>query len=686
MRLRTQLIVAFILLSVLPLAGVTLYSYRSSLRAFHEAVRADSRALAEEMRSRVGSVTADLKHRIDRLSGLPVWAVSGPDPAEIRAHADRLQRLIAADLGDAARYIQEIEFVPPPGAGAPSAPQEDSVRVELTPDLGEATERAGETQIVLGTRDGRLVVRHVAPTAPAPPVPPVAPTPATHPRVTGDAAESRGGLDILKGMEALSKELESRDLQRRRGIDLPAADEADLMTLLSTDLGAARPAGARELLGTVKAQVSSREVLRQVLSRTRRERGEIPFAVDSKGKIYTHDTADMPELTQLRLGERIRNGGELPPDEFDANWVTVIEEDPSTGLYFGIARPVGEGLQSIRAAAVRNLGYGLGMVALAILGILPLSARISHNLERLTEGAARLGTGDLGVRVPVRSRDEFGVLAGAFNKMAEELGEGQKRLVQQERLQREVEIARQIQQELLPRGSLMLPLAEVKGFSIPAREVGGDFFNYFALPGGEMAILVGDVSGKGVPAALLMANVQALLKARLPLERDLAALATLVDREVEATTPREVFVTLFVGILDAAGGSLRYVNAGHNPPFAFHRGGAIERLDPTGRPIGLLSGGGYRERRMDCTDGCFLFLYTDGLVESESPSGEAFGMDRLEALLQQGRDGALDGLLVRIEEDVRRFRGGQEAADDATLLAVRLGGTAGCDGVSGAAA
>jgi sigma-B regulation protein RsbU (phosphoserine phosphatase) len=326
------------------------------------------------------------------------------------------------------------------------------------------------------------------------------------------------------------------------------------------------------------------------------------------------------------------------------------------------------------------------MVALAILGILPLSARISRNLERLTEGAARLGTGDLGVRVPVRSRDEFGILAGAFNKMAEELGEGQKRLVQQERLQREVEIARQIQQELLPRGSLMLPLAEVKGFSIPAREVGGDFFNYFALPGGEMAILVGDVSGKGVPAALLMANVQALLKARLPLERDLAALATLVDHEVEATTPTEVFVTLFVGILDTAGGTLRYVNAGHNPPFAFHRGGAIERLDPTGRPIGLLSGGGYQERKMDCTDGCFLFLYTDGLVESENLAGEAFGMDRLEALLEHGRDGALEDLLVRIEEEVRQFRDGQEAADDATLLAVRLGGTAGCGRISGAAA
>jgi len=128
------------------------------------------------------------------------------------------------------------------------------------------------------------------------------------------------------------------------------------------------------------------------------------------------------------------------------------------------------------------------------------------------------------------------------------------------------------------------------------------------------------------------------------------------------------------------------VNAGHNPPFAFHRGGRIERLDPTGRPIGLLSGGGYVERRIDCTEGCFLFLYTDGLVESENLAGEAFGMDRLEALLDHGRDGVLEVLLVRIEEEVRRYRQGQEAADDATLLAVRLGGTAGCNRVSGAAA
>jgi hypothetical protein len=224
---------------------------------------------------------------------------------------------------------------------------------------------ASETQFILATRDGRLVVRHETVAAPAPPAspnPPMSPALASVPRQIGDAPESRAGLDLLKGMEALSKELESRDKQRRNGSALPAADEADFSALLSEDLHTPRSEASRELVGTVKAQVSSREVLRQVLSRTRRERGEIPFAVDSSGNIYTHDTADMPELTQLRLGERIRSGGDLPPDKFDANWVTVIEEDPATGLYFGIARPVGEGLQSIRAAAVRNLGARHGGV------------------------------------------------------------------------------------------------------------------------------------------------------------------------------------------------------------------------------------------------------------------------------------------------------------------------------------
>jgi sigma-B regulation protein RsbU (phosphoserine phosphatase) len=209
--------------------------------------------------------------------------------------------------------------------------------------------------------------------------------------------------------------------------------------------------------------------------------------------------------------------------------------------------------------------------------------------------------------------------------------------------------------------------------SVPAREVGGDFFNYFTLPGGDAALLVGDVSGKGVAAALLMANLQATLRARLPVERDLQALATLLDDEIAGATGGGLYLTLFLSVLDPAG-TMRYVNCGHNMPFVLHADGRTEALESTGRPLGLLAGGGYEERRVSLEAGAHLFLYTDGVVESEDASGEPFGLERLRALLVRERTSGLDGILTRVEEAVRAFRAGAEPADDATMVVLKVGG------------
>jgi sigma-B regulation protein RsbU (phosphoserine phosphatase) len=247
-------------------------------------------------------------------------------------------------------------------------------------------------------------------------------------------------------------------------------------------------------------------------------------------------------------------------------------------------------------------------------------------------------------------------------------------LVEQERLQRELELCRQIQNEMLPHESLRLGLTEVKGVSIPAREVGGDFFNYFMLPDGQMALLVGDVSGKGVSAALLMANIQATLRARLPLEHDLAALVDAVDREIERNTPRGVYLTLFVGILDPRQQTLRYVNAGHNPQFVRRSSGELERLKGTGMPVGLFAGHGYEERVVQLGEGDLLFFYTDGMVETENETGEMFSTERLEALITASSDERVEDTLARIEQTVRAFRGAAEPFDDATMMALRLSG------------
>ena len=298
-----------------------------------------------------------------------------------------------------------------------------------------------------------------------------------------------------------------------------------------------------------------------------------------------------------------------------------------------------------------------------------------RNLTTLTHGAERLAGGDLAARVDIKSGDEIGQLAKAFNRMAEDLKENQQRTVEQERLRKELEMCRKIQEELLPKQPYRSGLVEIKGVSVPAREVGGDFFNYFPLPGGDLAMVVGDVSGKGLPAALLMANLQATIHAKLPLELDLAKLAAQLDQDIAAATPPEHYLTLFLAVLETGGRVLRYVNAGHNPQFAIRSSGAVERLESSGRPLGLLPGGEYANMLTQLNDGDSLFFYTDGLVEAENATGEELGMSRLEALLLENRAAGLEGVLARIEAAVADHRGRIEAADDATMVLVRLGRT-----------
>ena len=418
-------------------------------------------------------------------------------------------------------------------------------------------------------------------------------------------------------------------------------------------------------VGQVNAELNLQRVLDTVLSLSNRSEGEIPFAIDTDGKVYTPRPKDRPTLETLDLtGPATARA--------DRSWIVVKRADPS-GITFGIARPIGASIAEIRGAALHNLGLGMFVIVIALAGVFPLSSRMTRNLTTLTQGVKRISGGDLHTRVPVRSRDEFGQLAQAFNRMTEDLESHQKMLVERERLQRELELCRQIQNDMLPHEMLRLGLTEVNGVSIPAREVGGDFFNYFLLPNGQVALLVGDVSGKGVGAALLMANIQATLRARLPLELDLAALTDAVDREVELNTPRGVYLTLFVGILDPGRKTLRYVNAGHNPQFLLRRTGGLERLHGTGLPVGLFAGHGYTENAVQLGDDDLLFFYTDGMVETENETGEMFGPERLEALLERSRDRRVDDLLAAIESSVREFRGAAEPFDDATMMALRLG-------------
>jgi serine phosphatase RsbU (regulator of sigma subunit) len=423
-----------------------------------------------------------------------------------------------------------------------------------------------------------------------------------------------------------------------------------------------------EVVRSMNAEINLQNVLALVFSKTQNARGELPFAVAKDGVLYARNDAD--KATVASFGAVAKPGG--PPSARVPGWIVVTTEDKSgSDLRLGVARPVGDSLAALQKTSARNAGFGLLFIIVAIAGIVPLSSRLTRNLSSLSDGVSRIAHGDYRARVPVRSNDEVGQLAKAFNQMASDVERHQHTAVEQERIRRELELGRQIQAEMLPHKPLNLGLTQIQGLSVPAREVGGDFFNYFVLDSGQIALLMGDVSGKGVGAALLMANIQASLKIRLGLGQTLAAVADALDRDIEANSPGPVYATLFIGVLDPATRRLRYVNAGHNPQYVLRAQGGLERMGATGLPVGLLAGRGYVEHTINLAQGDLLCFYTDGCVEAENERSEEFGVERLEALLLSSVESA--DPLHRIETGIATFRGKSEPLDDATLMTVKVG-------------
>ncbi len=242
-------------------------------------------------------------------------------------------------------------------------------------------------------------------------------------------------------------------------------------------------------------------------------------------------------------------------------------------------------------------------------------------------------------------------------------------IVEKQRMERELQLGREIQSRLFP-----VPLESVTGIqiaamSVPCYEVGGDYYDFLELPNGEIGLAIGDVSGKGVAAALIMSSLQAALRVAAPLETDLAALMTRLNELVHRFTSGRKYVTFFFGRYDPLTGRLRYVNAGHNPPY-IASAGSLTPLNSTGRPIGLLANCGYREEEVEIPSGATLFLYTDGLNEAADPTEEEFGMLRLEETLRASAGDTAAGVPERVLGVVASFENGAHATDDKTLVVV----------------
>jgi serine phosphatase RsbU (regulator of sigma subunit) len=267
-------------------------------------------------------------------------------------------------------------------------------------------------------------------------------------------------------------------------------------------------------------------------------------------------------------------------------------------------------------------------------------------------------------------------------KIAEEWSHGsglaeltQQRLEQEmrerERIEQELRVARRIQQASLPEKVPELEGWQISPFYRPAREVGGDFYDFFELDDGQLGLVVGDATGKGVPAALVMASARSMLRAIAQALGSSSPEDVLkrVNDVLVTDIPPNMFVTCFCAILDPERGSLRYANAGHDVPY-LHRSGGPEELRARGMPLGLMPGIEYEENETVLDAGEVALFYSDGLVEAHGPEGDMFGFPRLRELVaEHGAEGSLGDVLL---EELYSFVGeGWEQEDDITLLTLR---------------
>lgn len=245
----------------------------------------------------------------------------------------------------------------------------------------------------------------------------------------------------------------------------------------------------------------------------------------------------------------------------------------------------------------------------------------------------------------------------------------QEQVRERERIEQELQTARSIQHAFLPRDVPTLPGWRFAPYYQPARDVGGDFYDFLSFEDGRFGLVIGDVSGKGIPAALLMATVHTMLRTAAQRTISPGAVLAQVNELLAAEIPAGMFVTCFFALLDPATGHLCYANAGHEPPYRQHEGNATE-LWATGMPLGMLPGSRYDEYEITLAPGDNLLFYSDGLVEAHNPLNKMFGFPRLQKLLAEQTEGV--PLIDVVLSELQSFTGKQwEQEDDVTLLTVQ---------------
>jgi sigma-B regulation protein RsbU (phosphoserine phosphatase) len=302
-----------------------------------------------------------------------------------------------------------------------------------------------------------------------------------------------------------------------------------------------------------------------------------------------------------------------------------------------------------------------------------LTRTITRSVADLYEATLYVRRGDFDHRVRVTKRDQLGALGESFNEMTSSISELIVEQRERQRLENEVSIAREVQQQLFPRTLPSLPGLDLAAICRPARMVSGDYYDFITLGPGRVGIALADISGKGIFAALLMASLQASLRSAATLDGQYgtAELVSRLNQHLFKNTSDDRYATLFYAVYDSIQKTLTYTNAGHLGPFLVIDG-RVQQLEQGGTVVGLFEEARYTQGTVDVTPGALLVAYSDGLTEPENVYGEEFGTDRLKAEVIRQRTAPASILAENLITSAEQWAGTPEQADDMTVVVARM--------------
>ncbi|MDR2934622.1 MAG: SpoIIE family protein phosphatase [Candidatus Adiutrix sp.] len=414
--------------------------------------------------------------------------------------------------------------------------------------------------------------------------------------------------------------------------------------------------------------------------------------LDSAGHILARHGEPLPAYPWADLKPEVAGPGQLETvlETAEARTIARLTYFKPLDLCLVLAIPESAVNDPARAIVRRIIWLGVLVMALVLAAGFYFSGRLTGPLNLLTARTSELAQADfsrpetvggLMDGLPLTRGDEVGRLARAFASLGQALRRKIEELMTataaKERLEGELGAARDIQMGILPPPDLLPPASgfQVQGFLQSAKEVGGDFYDFFLAPDGRLAVVIGDVSDKGVPAALFMTMTVTLVRQALENRLSPAAALNQINARLCVNNPESMFVTLFIGLLEADCGRLEYANGGHCQPLLAGGREGFRRLEGLSGPVvGAWPGLDYLGFQAVLDAGEICLLYTDGVTEAQNEAKEFFSQDRLEELVQSLSDPTPAELNRRVYEATLAFRGQAQPSDDLTLLAFRACG------------